>query len=108
MNPKVRCQQCNNQVFCGSCDDMYHRHPKRKTHIRKVVFATYNYYLSILLSKSSFIIFKIIEIPQQQNIKPPLPPKGEIPLPVPPPRRNKRGIFSSPGGKDQVRTCVIA
>ncbi|KAG4079394.1 hypothetical protein HA402_008086 [Bradysia odoriphaga] len=47
---------------------------------------------------------KIIEIPQQQNIKPPLPPKGEIPLPVAPPRRNKKGIFDSAGRKDQVTT----
>lgn len=55
-----------------------------------------------------YCLFKIIEIPQQQNIRPPLPPKGEIPLPVPPPRRNKRGIFPSSGSKDQVRTCVIS
>lgn len=52
----------------------------------------------------------MIEIPQQQqqNIKPPLPPKGEIPLPVAPPRRNKKGIFDGAGRKDQVRSCVIS
>lgn len=34
--PKYRCAQCNNQLLCASCDDMYHRHPKRKTHSREV------------------------------------------------------------------------
>ena len=32
----VRCRQCTDQVFCLACDDMYHRHPKRSTHPRKV------------------------------------------------------------------------
>ena len=32
----VRCKQCTDQVFCLACDDMYHRHPKRSTHQRKV------------------------------------------------------------------------
>lgn len=35
-SPQVRCDKCNNQIFCLSCDDMYHRHPKRRTHVRKV------------------------------------------------------------------------
>lgn len=34
--PAVRCDQCSSQIFCYSCDDMYHRHPKRQTHARKV------------------------------------------------------------------------
>ena len=32
----VRCRQCTDQVFCLACDDMYHKHPKRSTHQRKV------------------------------------------------------------------------
>ena len=24
-SPKVRCEKCANQIFCLSCDDMYHR-----------------------------------------------------------------------------------
>ena len=32
----VRCRQCTDQVFCLACDDMYHRHPKRSVHQRKV------------------------------------------------------------------------
>lgn len=36
LSPKVKCEQCNNQLFCASCDDMFHRHPKRKLHTRKV------------------------------------------------------------------------
>ena len=35
-SPKVRCEKCLNQIFCLSCDDMYHRHPKRMNHTRKV------------------------------------------------------------------------
>ncbi|XP_052131668.1 E3 ubiquitin-protein ligase lubel-like [Frankliniella occidentalis] len=62
--PAVRCDQCASQIFCYSCDDMYHRHPKRTTHVRK---------------------------PLQQAVRPPLPPKGEAPpAPVPPPRRKGR------------------
>ncbi|XP_060517508.1 E3 ubiquitin-protein ligase lubel-like isoform X1 [Cylas formicarius] len=63
----VHCEQCI-QNFCLSCDDMYHRHPKRQTHIRRRV-----------------------EGKGTQSIRPPLPPKGEVPsVPVPPPRRHRR------------------
>ncbi|VEN58656.1 unnamed protein product, partial [Callosobruchus maculatus] len=31
--PSVLCEDCA-QIFCLSCDDMYHRHPKRQTHTR--------------------------------------------------------------------------
>lgn len=36
LSPKVKCEECNNQLYCASCDDMFHRHPKRKSHLRKV------------------------------------------------------------------------
>lgn len=36
LKAEVKCDQCNQQMFCSSCDDMFHRHPKRNTHIRKV------------------------------------------------------------------------
>ncbi|XP_056631502.1 E3 ubiquitin-protein ligase lubel isoform X3 [Diorhabda sublineata] len=59
----VHCDQCK-QIFCLSCDDMYHRHPKRQTHTRRRL---------------------------EETIRPPLPPKGEAILaPVPPPRRHRR------------------
>ncbi|CAH1391608.1 unnamed protein product [Nezara viridula] len=62
--PAVRCLQCVQQNFCYSCDEMYHRHPKRQFHTRKEL---------------------------EGGGLPPLPPKGEPqPPPVPPPRRNKR------------------
>ena len=32
----VKCRLCSEQVFCLACDDMYHRHPKRSSHPRKV------------------------------------------------------------------------
>ena len=32
----VRCQLCSEQRFCLACDDLYHRHPKRSAHARKV------------------------------------------------------------------------
>ena len=34
----VKCRLCSDQVFCLACDDMYHRHPKRSSHGRKVSF----------------------------------------------------------------------
>lgn len=33
----VKCDQCPQPMMCPTCDDMYHRHPKRSTHTRKVV-----------------------------------------------------------------------
>lgn len=91
MSAKVKCDQCNQQFFCSSCDDMFHRHPKRNTHIRKV-FLTH----IIAVAAFRFLIIKFIisdslqTIVLQSNIKPPLPPKGEVSMPVPPPRRNKK------------------
>lgn len=34
--PAIKCQECNGKLFCPSCDDMFHRHPKRQNHARKV------------------------------------------------------------------------
>lgn len=52
--PSVRCEKCNQQNFCLSCDDMYHRHPKRQSHFRKVnIFFTQHIYCIL------FIIFYI-------------------------------------------------
>jgi hypothetical protein len=33
---KFHCNTCIQQTFCSSCDLMYHRHPKRQSHIRQV------------------------------------------------------------------------
>ncbi|KAJ9593904.1 hypothetical protein L9F63_014664, partial [Diploptera punctata] len=66
--PTVRCDKCAHQIFCLSCDDMYHRHPKRQSHVRKALDTT-----------------------RFSTFRPPLPPKNEAFLaPVPPPRKNKR------------------
>ncbi|TMW50930.1 hypothetical protein DOY81_004003 [Sarcophaga bullata] len=70
-NPWVTCDECAQQIFCASCDDMFHKHPKRKNHQRKTI----------------------------EKSLPPLPPKilpgqtGPSP-PVAPPRRNKRGLMT--------------
>ncbi|XP_055549050.1 E3 ubiquitin-protein ligase lubel isoform X3 [Wyeomyia smithii] len=78
VTPAVRCVQCDQNLFCASCDERYHRHPKRQTHVRTPV-----------------------ELQSPTAVKPPLPPKGDAGTsgPLPPPRRNKRPgsfIFSSP------------
>jgi len=68
-NVFARCDTCNDN-FCEACDDMNHKHPKRKGHIRR----------RILTDNAS-------------RSRPPLPPKGENllnPPPVPPPRRNRK------------------
>uniref|UniRef100_A0A1A9W5H4 Uncharacterized protein n=1 Tax=Glossina brevipalpis TaxID=37001 RepID=A0A1A9W5H4_9MUSC len=79
-SPWVTCDECAQQIFCASCDDMFHKHPKRKNHMRKTL----------------------------EQSKPPLPPKaapgqpGPLP-PVAPPRRNKRGLLTPiMQRKDQV------
>lgn len=33
---RVRCTECGRRALCASCDDMYHRHPKRRNHQRLV------------------------------------------------------------------------
>lgn len=64
----VRCDGCND-VFCDSCDEANHKHPKRRSHHRR----------------------RLLENGGTQ-VKPPLPPKNDpgAPPPVPPPRRNRR------------------
>uniref|UniRef100_A0A182XZN1 Uncharacterized protein n=1 Tax=Anopheles stephensi TaxID=30069 RepID=A0A182XZN1_ANOST len=79
--PVVRCEQCDQNLFCVSCDDRYHRHPKRQTHVRKPIEPP------------------AAVSPAPSMVKPPLPPKGEVGSsgPLPPPRRNKRpGSFHFP------------
>ncbi|XP_050096252.1 E3 ubiquitin-protein ligase lubel isoform X3 [Anopheles aquasalis] len=88
VTPVVRCEQCDHNLFCVSCDDRYHRHPKRQTHVRTPVEPQ----------------------PAPSTVKPPLPPKGEAGSsgPLPPPRRNKRsGSFHFPSpllGRKQDQT----
>ncbi|XP_041448175.1 E3 ubiquitin-protein ligase lubel isoform X2 [Drosophila obscura] len=78
-NPWVTCAECAGQIFCASCDDMFHKHPKRKQHMRKAV----------------------------EQGTPPIPPKvqpgGGPSAPVAPPRRSKRGLLTPfLGRKDQM------
>ncbi|XP_013133446.1 PREDICTED: uncharacterized protein LOC106099434, partial [Papilio polytes] len=61
---RVRCAECGRRALCASCDDMYHRHPKRRHHQRQA------------LSQSQLF-----------DERPPLPPKTGPP--VPPPRKHK-------------------
>lgn len=66
----VKCGACSNQIFCLSCDDMYHRHPRRTSHSRKALAQARN---------------------NSSPVRPPLPPKGmETLTPVAPPRKNIR------------------
>uniref|UniRef100_A0A182PJP2 Uncharacterized protein n=1 Tax=Anopheles epiroticus TaxID=199890 RepID=A0A182PJP2_9DIPT len=94
VTPVVRCEQCDQNLFCVSCDDRYHRHPKRQTHVRKPI--------------------EPAPIPTPSTVKPPLPPKGDAGSsgPLPPPRRNKRpGSFHFPspmfGRKQQDQQVLI-
>ncbi|KAK1126814.1 hypothetical protein K0M31_004435 [Melipona bicolor] len=68
-NVFARCDICNGN-YCEACDNMNHKHPKRKNHVRRRI-------LTDLATKT----------------RPPLPPKGEnlsSPPPIPPPRRNRK------------------
>lgn len=69
-NVYARCDTCNGN-YCEACDDMNHKHPKRKSHVRR----------------------RIVSHGMATKTRPPLPPKGENlsgPPPVPPPRRNRK------------------
>ncbi|CAH2067092.1 unnamed protein product, partial [Iphiclides podalirius] len=61
---RVRCAECGRRALCASCDDMYHRHPKRRHHQRQA-----------------------LSLSQLRDERPPLPPKTGPP--VPPPRKHK-------------------
>ncbi|XP_015178743.1 PREDICTED: uncharacterized protein LOC107067604 [Polistes dominula] len=68
-NVFARCDTCK-ENYCEACDDMNHKHPKRRSHVRR----------------------RIMTETAAKN-RPPLPPKGENlagPPPVPPPRRNRK------------------
>ncbi|KAG8196404.1 hypothetical protein JTE90_009039 [Oedothorax gibbosus] len=77
--PAVRCDKCGRQIFCLSCDDMYHRHPKRRFHLRKAVDTT----------------------PPTSMARPALPAKSHAfggdpsKMPLPPPRKKKPGRAES-------------
>ncbi|XP_020716949.1 uncharacterized protein LOC101461890 isoform X7 [Ceratitis capitata] len=83
-NPWVTCEECAQQIFCASCDDMFHKHPKRRTHVRKAI----------------------------EQTRPPLPPKilpgqnGPTP-PVAPPRRKGRGFTPLLSRKEQVNMNTL-
>ncbi|XP_017793937.1 PREDICTED: uncharacterized protein LOC108575614 isoform X3 [Habropoda laboriosa] len=68
-NVFARCDTCKGN-YCEACDDMNHKHPKRKHHVRRRI-------LTEMATKT----------------RPPLPPKGDNmsnPPPIPPPRRNRK------------------
>nr|XP_012148786.1 PREDICTED: uncharacterized protein LOC100880656 isoform X6 [Megachile rotundata] len=68
-NVFARCDTCNGN-YCEACDDMNHKHPKRKGHVRRRILTDF-----------------------AMKTRPPLPPKGEnlsSPPPIPPPRRNRK------------------
>lgn len=68
-NVFARCDTCN-ENYCEACDDMNHKHPKRRSHVRRRILTD-----------------------NANRSRPPLPPKGENllnPPPVPPPRRNRK------------------
>lgn len=85
---------------------MFHKHPKRKDHQRRVNLSRFSFIFLIVIFFSFF--FKTIE-----KSRPPLPPKvmpgqpGPTP-PVAPPRRKQRGLMTPlMQRKDQVRYCTI-
>lgn len=83
-NPWVTCDECAQQIFCASCDDMFHKHPKRKTHLRKAIDV-------------------------KKGGVPMIPPKSLTPsAPIAPPRRKKGMPSPMPLRRDQVRHCIIS
>ncbi|CAH0748826.1 unnamed protein product [Diatraea saccharalis] len=80
---RVRCTECGRRALCASCDDMYHRHPKRRHHQRQALTTS-----------------------QMRDERPPLPPKATAP--VPPPRRHKlSGASPSPRPVADPRSATL-
>ncbi|GFT58297.1 uncharacterized protein NPIL_544671, partial [Nephila pilipes] len=76
--PAVRCDKCGCQIFCLSCDDMYHRHPKRRFHLRKAVDPT-----PPTPQARPVLPMKVANIPTS--------PGDPSKMPLPPPRKKKPG-----------------
>lgn len=105
-NPWVTCAECAGQIFCASCDDMFHKHPKRKQHIRK---ARIEFQYCKLVHSNSRLYHSPNQAVEQGT--PPIPPKAQAGAapPVAPPRRSKRGLLTPfLGRKEQVRHCTIS
>ncbi|KAK0164218.1 hypothetical protein PV328_002871 [Microctonus aethiopoides] len=81
----ARCDACN-ESFCETCDDMNHKHPKRRAHVRRRIGGNVDC-----------------------RTRPPLPPKGETQLipPVPPPRRNRRNTQEASQSRHYPDTGII-
>ncbi|RWS14563.1 IBR domain containing protein-like protein [Dinothrombium tinctorium] len=90
----VECEKCQSMAFCSSCDDMYHRHPKRRFHLRKSLLCEKN----LTQTKSAFdirsIAGKIFSSNKSSNETKPMLNQGFAAhpsnMPIPPPRRKKR------------------
>ncbi|XP_076662189.1 linear Ubiquitin E3 ligase isoform X2 [Halictus rubicundus] len=85
-NVFARCDTCK-ENYCEACDDMNHKHPKRKHHVRRRI-------LTDLATKT----------------RPPLPPKGENmsnPPPIPPPRRNRKTQAKSTQSQGPTNLSLI-
>ncbi|XP_053981091.1 E3 ubiquitin-protein ligase lubel isoform X8 [Hylaeus volcanicus] len=85
-NVFARCDACNGN-YCEACDDMNHKHPKRKGHVRRRI-------LTDLATRT----------------RPPLPPKGENssnPPPIPPPRRNRKTQAKSTQNQGPTNLSLI-
>lgn len=39
VGPVIKCEQCDQKLFCLLCDTKFHQHPRRQNHLRKVSFA---------------------------------------------------------------------
>lgn len=89
--PAVRCDKCNRQVFCLSCDDMYHRHPRRKSHLRRAVD-------SVAGNRAPASAARAAAAPTTARFE-----GDPSHMPVPPPRK-KKSLFSafSRGGSHQA------
>ena len=53
------CRSCN-KIYCDSCDEMYHRHPLRQTHIREKV--RFNFIESFLLHSIRWFQYNLFSL----------------------------------------------
>lgn len=104
IGPVIKCEQCVKNLFCYTCDDMFHRHPKRQNHLRKVIGFNYRAFASL-----THLVVSLQRV-DLGNVRPPLPPKmsSQPQAPVPPPRRNRKSCLSSPMPERRDQVCQIS
>lgn len=62
IGPVIKCEQCVKNLFCYTCDDMFHRHPKRQNHLRKVRISLRSFFVKFISFITIVISFSALSL----------------------------------------------